>query len=211
MRHLILSIFVMAGLLLPGRADAQTQEAAQLVLNYEKLLQLEEILDKMYDGYKILTTGYNTVKDLAEGNFNLHRVFLDGLLAVSPTVKNYRKVIYIIEYQKSLIQQSKRAYDRFKNDPNLTMREIEYTQQVFERLAKQSLNNLEELLMVVTASQLRMNDQERFDAIDRIYGQMERKLKFLKAFTYNTDAVSKHRAKEKSDIEALRKVYGITN
>jgi len=211
MRHIISYIIVFAGLFSAGRAGAQTQEAAQLVLNYEKLLQLEEILDKMYDGYKILVTGYNTVKDIAEGNFNLHRLFLDGLLSVSPAVKNYRKVVYIIEYQKLLIEQSKRAYDRFKNDQNLTVREVQYIEQVFERLGIQSLNNLDELLMVVTASKLRMNDEERFSAIDRIYSQMERKLTFLKVFTSNTDGISKYRSKQKSDIDALRKVYGITN
>lgn len=190
---------------------AQTQEAAQLILNYEKLLQLEEILDKMYKGYKILSTGYNTIKDIAEGNFNLHKVFLDGLFAVNPSIKNYRKVAYIIDYQQRLVKEYKKTYARFANDPNLTVRELRYIEQVFEHLVKESLNNLEELVMVVTASRLRMNDQERFQAIDRIYKQMENKLVFMKVFTSNAQAIAVGRARDAGDISTVRKLYGVPN
>jgi preprotein translocase subunit YajC len=154
---------------LPTRVRAQSQEAAQLILNYEKLQQLEEILDNMYKGYKILTKGYNTIKDIAEGNFNLHQVFLDGLFAVNPSVRNYKRIPYIIQYQQFLVKEYKRAFNRFKNDPNLTVREIKYLENVYGSLFKQSLRNLDELLMIVTATKLRMSDEERLQAIDRIY------------------------------------------
>jgi hypothetical protein len=196
---------------IPRPVTAQSQEATQLILNYEKLLQLEAILDKMYDGYKILTKGYNTIKNIAEGNFNLHQVFLDGLFAVNPTIKNYRKVAYIVDYQRRLVKDYKNAYDRFKNDPNLTARELRYIEQVFEHLIKQSLTNLDELVMVVTASKLRMNDQERFQAIDRIYLQMENKLVFMKVFTNDTQSLAIQRARESGDISTLRKLYGVSN
>src|SRR5688572_28851208 len=100
-------------------AVAQTQEAAQLLLNYEKLKQLEEILDNMYKGYKILSQGYNRIKDIAEGNYDLHQVFLDGLFAVNPSVAKYKLIPDIIRYQSLLVKEYKRALKRFKNDPNL--------------------------------------------------------------------------------------------
>ncbi|MCD9015230.1 TerB family tellurite resistance protein [Parachryseolinea silvisoli] len=210
MKRLFFYICLAAVLCLPKPLRAQTQEATQLILNYEKLLQLEEILDKMYKGYKILSAGYNTIKDIAEGNFNLHKVFLDGLFAVNPSIKNYRKVAYIVEYQQRLVKEYKKAYERFSNDPNLTAKELQYIQRVFEHLVKESLNNLEELVMVVTASRLRMNDEERFQAIDRIYSQMENKLVFLKVFNGNTQAIAIGRAKDAGDISTLRKLYGVT-
>ena len=156
-------------------ANAQTQEATQLILNYEKLKQLEEILDNMYKGYKILTKGYNRIKDIAEGNFNLHQVFLDGLFAVNPSVAKYKRIPDIIRYQSMLIKEYKRAFDKFRNDPNLTPDEIKYLERVYSYLAKQSLRNLEELTMIVTANKLRMSDDERIQSIDRIYFDMESK------------------------------------
>jgi hypothetical protein len=197
-------------LTLPTRVQAQSQEAAQLILNYEKLQQLEEILDNMYKGYKILTKGYNTIKDIAEGNFNLHQVFLDGLFAVNPSVRNYKRIPYIIQYQQFLVKEYKRAFNRFKNDPNLTVREIKYLENVYGSLFKQSLRNLDELLMIVTATKLRMSDEERLQAIDRIYLDMENKLVFLKVFNSSTQMLAMQRARENHDVETLQKLYEVT-
>jgi len=191
-------------------ARAQTQEVAQLILNLEKLKQLEEILDNMYKGYKILTKGYNTIKDIAEGNFNIHQVFLDGLYAVSPTVRNYKRIPYIISYQQFILKEYKRVFNKFRNDPNLTVREIRYLENVYENLFKQSLRNLDELVMVITASKLRMSDEERLHAIDRIYEDMGDKVTFLKLFNSGTQALIVQRSKESHEVTTLEKLYEVT-
>ena len=192
-------------------SQGQTQEATQLILNYEKLKQLEEILDNMYKGYKILTKGYNRIKDIAEGNFNLHQVFLDGLFAVNPSVAKYKRIPDIIRYQSMLIKEYKRAFDKFKGDPNLTPDELKYLERVYSYLAKQSLRNLEELTMIVTANKLRMSDDERIQSIDRIYFDMESKLSFLRYFNNSTQVLVVQRAKESSEVDGMEKLYEVEN
>jgi hypothetical protein len=189
---------------------AQTEEAAQLILNYEKLLQLEEILDNMYKGYKILSDGYNAIKNIAEGNFNLHQVFLNGLYAVNPSVKNYARISQIIGYQQQLVKDYKNALERFRADGNLTADEIQFIERVYSDLSWQSLRNLDELYMVITASQLRMSDEERLQAIDRIYYDLEDKLFFLKEFNSSTRILIMQRAKAKQDVNALRHLHDVT-
>ena len=189
----------------------QAQEAAQLLLNYEKLRQLEEILDNMYKGYKILTQGYDRIKGIAEGNYKLHQVFLDGLLAVNPTIRKYKRIPQIIAYQQLLVKEYKRAFNRFKDDEHLTAAEIRYITNVYKHLIKQSLKNLEELTMIITASQLRMSDDERLTAIDRIFFDMVDKASFLRQFNNSAQLLIIQRAKEKSEVDALRKLNEITN
>lgn len=190
-----------------SQATAQSQEAVQLILNYEKLQQLEEILDNMYKGYKILTKGYNTIKDIAEGNFNLHDVFLNGLYLVNPAIRNYKRIPYIIQYQLYINKEYKRAYQRFRNDPNLTVREIKYIENVYSYLVKQSLQNLDELLMIITATKLRMSDDERLAAIDRIYEDMENKIVFLKVFNNSTQVLVMQRDRDQRDVNKMRKLF----
>jgi hypothetical protein len=187
----------------------QTQEATQLLLNYEKLKQLEEILDNMYKGYKILSQGYNRIKDIAEGNYSLHHVFLDGLLQVSPVVRNYRKIPEIVNYQLRMVAEQRDAYMRFRDDANLTESEISYLSEVYGQLITESLKNLEALTMVITASKLRMNDDERLAAIDRIHADMEDKLVFLRDFNNSTQLLIIQRAKERSGITTLRKLNDV--
>lgn len=191
------------------RSQGQTQEATQLLLNYEKLKQLEEILDNMYKGYKILSQGYNRIKDIAEGNYKLHQVFLDGLFAVNPAVRDYKRIPLIIRYQALLMTEYRRAYSRFRDNPNLTATELKYLENVYTYLVRQSLKNLEELSMIITASKLRMSDDERMRAIDRIFYDMENKLSFLRYFNNSTQLLAMQRAKETGDVSAIQKLHEV--
>lgn len=210
MKKIVICLAFAWSLCIPQRVSAQAQEVAQLLLNVEKLRQLEEILDNMYKGYKILTKGYNTVKDIAEGNFNLHKVFLDGLYGVSPVVRNYRRIPYIIRYQQFLARESSRAFEAFRHDPNLTAREVRYLENVYGYLLKQSLRNLDELLMIVTASRLRMSDEERLRSIDRIYDDAQDKVLFLRSFNSSTSLLVMQRAKEYNEVGMLKNLHQVT-
>ncbi|MFK4985512.1 hypothetical protein ACI4B7_27170, partial [Klebsiella pneumoniae] len=72
--------------------NAQSDEVQQLLLNIEKLAQFKKILKNMKNGYQIIFKGYTAVKDISQGNFNLHKTFLDGLMQVSPAVKKYKRI-----------------------------------------------------------------------------------------------------------------------
>ncbi len=191
------------------KASAQVDEIAQLLLNVEKLAQFKQILKDMKAGYQILEGGYNTVKSISEGNFSLHKAFLDGLLQVNPSVKKYKRVADIINYQIILIQEYKSAFNRFQKDNNFNEQELVYLGRVYNNLFQQSLRNLDELAGVITANKMRMTDDERLKAIDQIYLEMQDKLTFLRYFNNNTTVLAVQRAKEKNDATTLRSVYGV--
>ncbi len=207
---IIMSLSLM-GILPVFRASAQADEIAQLLLNVEKLAQFKQILSDMKKGYQILEGGYNTIKNISEGNFNLHKAFLDGLMEVSPTVRKYHRVADIVNYQVVLVKEYKNAYDRFKRDNNFKADELSYLGRVYDNLFKESLRNLNELLTVITAGKTRMSDDERLQAIDRIYADMQDKLMFLRHFNNNTTILAVQRAKERNDAETIQKIYGINN
>jgi DNA repair ATPase RecN len=109
-----------------SKLSAQAEEIEQLLLNVEKLAQLKQILADLKKGYEIVSKGYTTIKNISEGNFNLHKTFLDGLLEVSPTVRNYKKVAGIINHQIAIVKEYKQAFSRFKEEGNFTPGEIDY-------------------------------------------------------------------------------------
>ena len=212
MKKLILILgIVLFSLPMANKALAQKDEIAQLLLNVEKLAQFKQILSDMKKGYQILNGGYNTIKDLSEGNFSLHKTFLDALMEVSPTVKNYKRVADIINYQIILVKEYKSAFNRFKQDNNFNQQELAYLGRVYENLFKQSLNNLDDLVTIITANKLRMSDDERLEAIDKIFADMQDKLLFLRYFNNNTTVLAVQRAKERNDANTMRLVYGINN
>ncbi len=189
------------------RLNAQSFEAKQLLLNWEKLSQLKNILTDMKKGYEIVSRGYNTVKDIASGNFSLHETFLDGLTVVNPEIKKYQRVADIISYQKNIISEYKSAYKRFKNSDTFNQRELEYLGKVYGELSSQSLRNLDDLITVITSTKLRMSDDERLKAIDRIFADTEDKLQFLRSFNKETRILSLQRQKEKAALNSLSRYY----
>lgn len=208
-KYMVLTVLCLMMVVPMIKAKAQAEEVAQLLLNVEKLTQFRGILKQMKDGYKILDGGYNTVKDISQGNFNLHKGFLDGLMEVSPTVKNYRKVGEIIDGQIRLVKVSRNALARFRANKHFQIQEINYIGKLYENLLGQSLQNLDELVTVVSAGKLRMSDDERLKAIDRLHQDMEDKLSFLGHFNHEVQLLGLQRAKAKSDIELSRKIYGV--
>ena len=189
---------------------AQSEEVQQLLLNIEKLSQFRKILKNMKDGYQIIFKGYTAVKDISQGNFNLHKTFLDGLTKVSPAVKKYKRIADIIGYQLRIAKEYKLAYNRFKEEKQFTIEEIDYLGKVYGNLFNESFKSLDELSMVITSGKLRMSDDERLQAIDKIYLSVEEQYTFLKEFTNNSNLLSLQRKAEKAEIEMSRRLYGLT-
>lgn len=210
MKKIIVALCVVSGGLLSGyRASAQVNELAQLALNIEKLAQFRQILSDMKKGYEILNGGYNTIKNISKGNFELHKVFLDGLMEVSPAVRNYKRVADIVDYQLKLVREYKDAYRRFKETEWLNPDEIEYLGKVYGNLFNSSVKNLDDLFIVITSSKLRMSDDERLSAIDKIFADMQDKLLFLRHFNSSTSVLLLQRAKEKRETGNVQQYYNL--
>ena len=189
--------------------SAQAEEAQQLLLNWEKLTQFKKILNNMYDGYKILHKGYTTIRNISESNFSLHKTFLDGLLQVSPAVRKYKRIADIINIQLRIVKEYKAVFNEFKQNKQFTTTEIKNIGNVYNNLFKESLQQIDELALVITSGKLRMSDDERLQVIDRVYDRITDQFAFLQEFNNNTMVLSIQRTKEQQEIELSRKLRGI--
>lgn len=157
----------------------------------------------MKQGYQVISRGYGMVKEVTEGNFNLHHAFLDGLLTINPELHRYRKVAGIIDYQIRIISEYKAAFGRFKNGGQFTATEILYLARVYGNLIDRSLEQLDELTLVLTAGSLRMSDEERIRTIDRLYEDIGSKLSFLRSFNRRAAAIAASRGSLSRDNAVL--------
>ncbi|WP_433903284.1 TerB family tellurite resistance protein [Sphingobacterium puteale] len=189
--------------------SAQSAEVTQLILNVEKLAQFKQILKDMKKGYDLVSKGYGTIRDISEGNFSLHRTFLNGLWLVNPEIARYRKVADIIRYQAEILSQSKAALKRYQSGSYFNAKELDYLSRVLDGLLDQSLGNLDELVMVITANNMRMSDDERLRAIDSIFDDMQAKVVQLRRFTSKTDQLGSARRNKIEELKKLEKMTGL--
>ncbi|EHQ24284.1 hypothetical protein [Mucilaginibacter paludis] len=193
----------------PIKAQSVTDLLQQLALDYQKLAGLKSILKQMYQGYEVVDKGFNSVKDVSKGNFSLHEAFLNGLMVVSPAVRKYPRVKDIISDQASLISEYKSAYNTFRQNTHFNPDELSYMGMIYNNLVSQSLQNLDELSLVMGDNQLRMSHDERLQAIDRIYADGHNQLTFLRKFNNQVQSIALTRAKAAGDNQSIQKLYGI--
>jgi hypothetical protein len=192
-------------------ANAQSFEVQQLVLDVLKLTQEKQLLSDLYDGYKVLSSGYGAIRDVSKGSFDLHKAFLDGLLKVSPTVRNYKQVATIISTQEKILGSYQATWARIRADPHLTPNEILLAGQVYSTLLDQSMKNLGTLATILTDGILRAGDGERLRRIDAVDREMQGHLSFLQSFGNQAALLSLGRAADGNDYEQVRRWYGLTN
>ncbi|PZX51508.1 hypothetical protein LV84_03665 [Algoriphagus ratkowskyi] len=206
LRFILLPIFFAMSL---HTASAQADESAQLLLNVTKLSQLKQILTHLEKGYTTLRSGYTQISTIASGNFTLHEAFLDGLLQINPTVKNYHKVAEIISFQMKLVKDYKSAFTKFKTSGQFTANEISYLSKVYGNLFQSSLQQLDELTLVLATGTLRMTDEERLTAIDQIHIDIQEKLHFLTAFNQETTVMAIQRSLEAQEVTEMQMLYNL--
>jgi hypothetical protein len=191
-----------------GRAQAFDVE--QLVLDVQKLGQLRQILTDLKEGYQVLDKGYSAVRDIAKGSFNLHEAFLDGLLAVSPAVRDYQRVKDIVSLEVSMLGRYQTAWAGFRASGRFRPEELELLGQVYSKLFAECAKGLGELVDILTGGVERASDAERIRGIDGIYNGMLEQAAFLDRVNNSTALLGMQRARDLNDVQVLGKLYGVT-
>lgn len=199
-RYFILILGILC-LLSARKVKAQSTEIQQLLLNVEKLTQLKNILSDMKKGYLVVSKGYQSVKAITQGNFKLHEVFLDGLYLVKPEIRKYRRVADIIHNQEFIVKAYQQAWNQLKQDKSFSAEEMEYAGRIYHQLLKESLQNLNQLSLVITSSKLRMDDSERLQAIDRIFKESEEKLAFIHDYNDQLSLLARQKKAENTSLQ----------
>ena len=192
-----------------SKSFSQTQAIQQLLLDVEKLTELKNILTELKEGYQIVSDGYTTIKNISEGNFNVHDIFLKSLLEVSPAVKNYVRIKDIIGAELHIVSEYKNALKQFKGSGEFSIDEINYLEKVYANLFNHSLENLQTMIMVLTTGNLRMSDDERINSIDAVWEEVSQQLTFLRHFNNQARILCLQREKEKNDLSTLKQLYDV--
>jgi len=212
MRRLVLFILVLISVKV---CNAQTfdewfkQRKTQKKYLIEQIAALQMYVGYVQKGYSIAKKGLTTIGTIKKGDFNLHSDFFSSFKNVNPSIGNYAKVADIIAYQTKIIQTYKAAYKQAQSISLFSSGEIDYIYKVFTNLITYSTADIDELIKVITANQLKMKDDERLKRIDAIHTSIQDKYSFAESFAEDARVLAINRTKEKNNIEASRRLYGI--
>jgi len=186
----------------------QAQDIEQLKLDLEKLVQMKTMLSNMYNGYNTLSNGYNQITSLAKDNFDLHKNYLDQLLQVANPVRNYPLIQAILELQATISAEGNTAYLSYVKSGLFRANELQAFKNRLDQTKAAVSKQLNHLQLVLTPGSLRMSDQERMGAIDRIDKDVGDVLVSIRAMVKEQNDIAAARTQQKKDNNAMKAWYG---
>ena len=168
------------------------------------LQNAQKVLENEMSKLKLTEIG-----DWANRQKELYANYFDELWKIKSTIGTYQSVKENISKQVQLVREYSKAFTLFRQDPNFTAAELKYMQQVYTGIMDESLKNIEQLQLVITAFATQMTDAKRVEIIQAAHDNMEQNLTDLRQFNQQNIKISLQRAKEKNDINAVKKLYGL--
>lgn len=207
MKAIIIIIVFLVARCISGQA--QIQEIEQLKINLEKLVQLKLMLSQAKQGYQTLQNGYNAVRDAAKGNYNLHKNYLDGLLQVSPQVRNAPALKRLLDNNVFAPTEYRGWYNQVLKLGVFKPVELTSIQERYRFIETGLTDQIEQLQSILSSGKLRMSDGERVAAIEVLAVKSDEQLIALRQLINEQTAIAAGRVQDKKDVEAIRRLYGV--
>ena len=149
------------------------------------------------------------ISDWVERQRKLYDDYFQELWQVKATLATYSRVKAIIERQVQIVREYQTAWALFRQDKLITPEELQTMREVYAGMLAQSTQNLDVLLLVVSAFQTRMSDGRRMEIINEVSTTVEEILMDLKKYNEGAKMISLQRAAERGEIAYVKKLYGL--
>lgn len=152
---------------------------------------------------QVLTKGFT------EKNMLLAKDWYDGLLAISNTIKTYRRVQHLFERQTAIITIYSTYIGQFKADPNLRAAQVAGMVRGYTVLIQESAGYLDDLSAIVSPMKSKMTDAERMELIDALDDKVTHQYELVSYFTRRNMALSTQQGQAATDAQVLKTLYGL--
>lgn len=168
----------------------------------------------LQNAQKVLENKLNELKlkeiaEWTEKHRKLYDEYYQELWKVKNAISNYQRVKFILNRQVQLVNEYKRAWALVQRDEHFSREEIEYMFRVYNGILKESIKNLDRIKIVINSFQTQMSDGKRLEIINQAGDAIEQNYFDLKQFNAQNVQLSLNRAKDKNEIEVVKRLYGL--
>ena len=151
----------------------------------------------------------NDITNWVQQQKDLYAEYYQELVEVKNAISSYERVRDIIDKQEKLVEEYKTSYALIQRDPHFSSQEVSYIYSVYSGILDQSVKNLQQLTLVVTSFLSEMSDGDRMKLIDGVGNSVDKNYSDLHSFTQGNISISLERARNETDAEEIKALYGI--
>lgn len=149
------------------------------------------------------------ISDWSAKQKNLYNGYYQELGEVKAVITYYEQIRGMTGKQAGLVSQYNHAWNLLKNDRHFSPEEVEEMQKVYTGILKQSVENLDEILLIINSFKTQMTDAKRLELLDAASKRIDGNASDLKRFNTENCMLSIQRARDENEVQTLKKYYGI--
>lgn len=149
------------------------------------------------------------ISDWTEKQKNLYSQYYDELWKIKSAIAYYKRIKDLTAKQVAIVDEYKWAWSLFKQDKHFNIDELNYMEKVYTGILEESINNLDQILLVISSLKTQMSDAERLIIINKAADQMDANYTDLKKFNSQNISTSIQRANSLDETARLKEIYGI--
>ena len=185
------------------------QKKTQKQYLIEQIAQYKIYLELAKKGYRIAKEGLETIHDIKNGEFELHKNYMDSLRIVGAEVGKYKRIEFTGALYSRIKAVTASSENRLGQSEYISSEEFGYVRSVYSKLLADCERITNALKDVTEDGPLSMSDDERFNRIDLFYGQMQSNYSFAKAFSSEATMLAACRLREADDLKTRRAISDI--
>ena len=168
------------------------------------LQNAQKVLENTLSKLKLQEIG-----DWVDKQRQLYDDYFQELSTVKTIIAGYHRVREMMQQQAMIVKEYREAYTLFQRDTHFTPAEIDYMRLVYEGILKESLQNLDQLQLVVNAFATQMTDAERLAIINDAANRIDNNYRALQRFNNQNKVLSVQRSKNIDEARMIRAMYGL--
>ena len=149
------------------------------------------------------------ITDWAQKQKDLYDNYYKELWQVKNVITYYHRVKDIAAKQRELVKAYSRAWQLIKDDPHFTPDELGYMDDVYSGILEATLQNVEQLVDIVSAFTTQMSDAERMQRINQVADAVNENYSDLCSFNAQNSILSLQRSSSADEAEEIKKIYGL--
>jgi hypothetical protein len=149
------------------------------------------------------------IADWTDKQKQLYQQYFDELWRVKSMIAYYKRITEIIEKEKQLVGEYKRAFTLVKNDKHFSPSEVDYIYSVYSGILARSVESLDQILMLLASFTVQMSDADRLELLSKAATEIETYASDLRRFTDQNARLSLQRARNLEEINSIKQLYGI--
>jgi hypothetical protein len=139
----------------------------------------------------------------------LYSGYYDELWKIRSVITYYQRIKDLTVKQVALVTEYNRAWGMLRQDKHFSPAELSDMQQVYNGILAASVQNLDQILLVVNSNKTQMTDEQRLELINHAGDHLDDNYDDLHRFNTQNEILSLQRSKELGDTQTTRALYGI--